>query len=100
MVSYLRATFNTLSTLVGHLVHRPVLPVPSPDPPPIPIGPFDCPRPQPLAHPAMPLPPFVAICPVAQKYRALLGSLDWGHFPERSTDRPWPGSAQPHAPSS
>lgn len=93
MVPYLRATFNSLSTLVGHLVHRPVLPMPSPDPPPIPIGPFDCPRPQPLAHPAMPLPPFVAACPVAQKYRALLGSLDWGHFPERSTDRPWPGSA-------
>ncbi|HEY0739777.1 MAG TPA: transposase [Herpetosiphonaceae bacterium] len=44
-----------------------------------------------MATPDLPLPAIVAACPVAQKYHALIGPLDWGHFPERSTDRPWPG---------
>jgi hypothetical protein len=36
---------------------------------------------------------------VAQKYLKLLGPLDWSHFPERPTNRPWPGSApHPRAP--
>ena len=34
--------------------------------------------------------------PVARKYLDLLGPLDWDHFPERPTDRPWPG--KPPAP--
>jgi hypothetical protein len=38
----------------------------------------------------------VAHDPVVQKYRALLGSLPWHQFPERATDRPWPGP-QPDA---
>src|SRR5262245_49128279 len=57
------------------------------------------PRPLPLAHPDAPLPAFVSACPVAQEYRALLGALDWAHFPERSTERPWPGKhPAPRAP--
>jgi len=45
------------------------------------------------------LPPFVPVCPVAQEYLALLGPLDWAHFPERSTKRAWPGSPpHPRAP--
>jgi hypothetical protein len=62
---------------------------------PLPRGP----RPFPLAPSTLPDPAFVAACPVAQKYRALLGPLDWVHFPERSTDRAWPGPRpQPRAP--
>ena len=45
----------------------------------------------PLAQPDAPLPAWVARDPVVQKYRALLGDLPWQHFPERPTDRPWPG---------
>jgi hypothetical protein len=30
-----------------------------------------------------PAPAFVAAWPVAQKYRSLLGSLDWAHFPNQ-----------------
>ena len=37
------------------------------------------------------LPAFVRDCPVARKYLALLGALDWEQFPERSTGRAWPG---------
>ena len=45
------------------------------------------------------LPQFVRACPVAQKYLKLLGDLDWANFPERPSNRPWPGSApQPRAP--
>lgn len=33
------------------------------------------------------LPPFVQACPVALKYLALLGQLDWSHFPERPDQR-------------
>ncbi len=45
------------------------------------------------------LPPAVQACPVAMKYLHLLGDLDWEHFPERPTHRPWPGPAPaPRAP--
>jgi hypothetical protein len=45
------------------------------------------------------LPPFVQACPVAQKYLDLLGPLDWANFPERPSNRAWPGSPpQPRAP--
>jgi hypothetical protein len=55
--------------------------------------------PSPLAHPAAPLPAWVADDPVVQKYRALLGPLPWAQFPERSGARPWPGPApDPRAP--
>lgn len=78
-LTHLRATVNRL------LVRRTAAPDVS-------VGPCDGARAQPLADPAPPLPAFVAACPVAQKYRALLGPLDWAHFPERATDHPWPGS--------
>jgi hypothetical protein len=53
----------------------------------------------PLIHPHAPLPAWVAQDPVVQKYRALLGSLPWQQFPERPTDRPWPGpKPEPRAP--
>ncbi len=57
-------------------------PADPPNPPAIPC---------PLAHPAAPLPAWVADDPVVAKYRALLGDLPWHQFPERPTDRPWPG---------
>jgi len=51
------------------------------------------------AQPAAGVPAFVAECPVARRYLALLGPLDWAHFPERPTQRPWPGSPPaPRAP--
>jgi len=52
-----------------------------------------------LAQPGTQLPALVAQCAVARKYLTLLGPLDWGHFPERPTDRPWPGPPpSPRAP--
>jgi hypothetical protein len=44
-----------------------------------------------LAQPGVELPLWVADCAVARKYLTLLGPLDWLHFPERATNRPWPG---------
>src|SRR4051812_46687797 len=53
----------------------------------------------PLTHPPVPLPAWVADDPVVQKYRTLLGSLPWAQFPERPTNRPWPGpQPKPRAP--
>lgn len=55
--------------------------------------------PCPLTQPDAVLPAWVAADPVVQKYRALLGDLPWRQFPERPTDRPWPGPApEPRAP--
>ncbi len=55
--------------------------------------------PCPLIHPAAPLPAWVADDPVVLKYLALLGALPWSQFPERPTDRPYPGPLpQPRAP--
>ena len=52
-----------------------------------------------LAQPGTSLPAFVSACPVAQRYLALLGSLAWDHFPERPTNRAWPGKVPaPRAP--
>ncbi len=52
-----------------------------------------------LAQPVGSLPAFVAECSVARRYLDLLGELDWAHFPERPTNRPWPGSPPaPRAP--
>lgn len=47
--------------------------------------------PCPLLHPEVPLPDWVARDPVVQKYRTLIGTLPWVTFPERPTDRPYPG---------
>jgi hypothetical protein len=91
MVAHLTAPLTSLGANLQRLFHQPSAPRP-PDRFEYAIAPFDCFRPQPLAHPHAPLPAFVAACPVAQKYRALLSSLDWVHFPERPTDRPWPNS--------
>lgn len=55
--------------------------------------------PCPLTQPDAVLPAWVVADPVVQKYRALLGDLPWSQFPERPTDRPWPGPRpQPRAP--
>jgi hypothetical protein len=52
-----------------------------------------------LALPGAQLPTFVAECPVARRYLELLGPLDWDRFPERPTNRPWPGpDPAPRAP--
>jgi hypothetical protein len=53
----------------------------------------------PLTQPNAPLPAWVADDPVVHKYRTLLADLPWQHFPERSTDRAWPGPhPDPRAP--
>ena len=53
----------------------------------------------PLTQPHAALPDWVARDPLVQKYRALLGDLPWADFPERPTDRPWPGpKPDPRAP--
>jgi len=53
----------------------------------------------PLSHPDAPLPAWVADDPLVQDYRALIGALPWADFPERSTERMWPGPApEPRAP--
>lgn len=45
------------------------------------------------------LPTFVAEDAVARRYLDLLSPLDWAHFPERPTNRPWPGKEPaPRAP--
>lgn len=45
------------------------------------------------------LPKPVQDCPEAMKYLTLLGDLDWEHFPERRTNRAWPGpTPAPRAP--
>lgn len=66
-----------------------------PSTPPAPICDNLCP----LTHPSLPLPDWVASDPLVIKYRSLLGDLPWDQFPERPTDRPWPGpKPQPRAP--
>lgn len=53
----------------------------------------------PLTQPDALLPDWVARDPVVQTYRALLGDLPWHAFPERSTQRNWPGpQPDPRAP--
>lgn len=53
----------------------------------------------PLKQPDLPLPAWVAQDPIVQHYHALIGSLPWSDFPERPTDRPWPGPLpDPRAP--
>ena len=62
-------------------------------PPPLPYIPC------PLTHPHLPLPAWVADYPVVQEYRALIGALPWAEYPERPTDRAWPGPRpDPRAP--
>lgn len=88
MVAHLSSPLTHLRTAVDRLIARRATSLTLD----VPIGPFDGTRPQPLVDPDAPLPAFVTACPVAQKYRALLGPLDWAHFPERPTNRPWPGA--------
>src|SRR5262249_10867143 len=88
MVAPFRQSFNRLLRPLSQLV-RPLAPLP--------VVPPD--HPCPLAHPDLPLPAWVADDPLVLKYRALLGLLPWAEFPERPTNRPWPGSSPaPRAP--
>ena len=49
--------------------------------------------------PVKALPKFVQDCPEAMQVLTLLGDLDWEHFPERPTNRAWPGpTPAPRAP--
>lgn len=78
------APFNRLRAA---LRRQPACPPPPPDVP--------CP----LTHPHLPLPAWVTSDPLVQDYRALLGQLPWDQFPERATDRNWPGPhPDPRAP--
>lgn len=89
MLPYLRFTCNRLRAAFRR--PHPVPSAPALDPPPD--------DPLPLAHPDAPLPAWVAQDLVVQKYRALLGVLPWQQFPERPSDRPWPGpQPDPRAP--
>jgi hypothetical protein len=67
---------------------------------PAPVVPLSRPDLQQLAQrPPDQLPTFVRNCPVAMKYLALLGALDWAHFPARPGGRAWPGpTPAPRAP--
>jgi len=86
MIAVLTPTFNRLHATFCRRQ-------PPPTPPAAPAVPY------PLAQPDLPLPAWVAADPVAQKYRALLRDLPWQQFPERPTDRPWPGPRpDPRAP--
>lgn len=52
-----------------------------------------------LTDASYPLPAFVRQCPVAMGYLKVLGELPWSRFPERATNRPWPGpQPAPRAP--
>lgn len=82
MIAHLALSLNSLGRRL-----RPLLPRRSSLAPRFSPGP----RPLPLALSRAPLPAFVETDPVAQAYRSLLGDLDWAHFPERPTTRPWPG---------
>lgn len=79
---------NRLAAL-RDVLRRPRAALPSPAP----AVPLTRPHLARLAQADAPLPAFVAHDAVARKYLALLGPLDWAHFPERPTNRPWPGSA-------
>jgi hypothetical protein len=78
-----------LSRLAHLCRHRQQPPTPASAVP----SPLSWPRPSlaQLARPEAQLPAFVAESAVARKYLDLLGPLDWEHFPERPTNRPWPG---------
>ncbi len=86
MIAVLATPFNRLNATLSRWRHAP----------------HGCPPPAepfPLAHLDTPLPAWVAADPVVAKYRALLGALPWRQFPERSTERPWPGpQPDPRAP--
>jgi hypothetical protein len=86
MLADLRLPFNRLCAALPWR-RSACPPVPSPD--------DACP----LTHPHASLPAWVAADPVVQHYRALLGTLPWDQFPERPTDRAWPGPhPDPRAP--
>jgi len=78
MLLDLSRSFNSL---------RSALAWPRPSLPPAPAPDCLCP----LKQPDLPLPAWVDNDPLVHKYHDLLGSLPWAHFPERPTDRPWPG---------
>ena len=63
---------------------------------PTPPAPPSDPAPSGVAPDLAALPAWVAADPLVQKYAALLGPLPWTTFPERPTDRAWPGP-RPHA---
>ena len=88
--------------IAAHRSRRTVLPPPLLPAPvlPIPAVPLVRPNLAQLAQlPPEELPDFVRHCPVAMKYLALFGPLDWTHFPERPGGRAWPGhKPAPRAP--
>jgi hypothetical protein len=72
---------------------------PPPTPGVVPSAPLQRPSLAGLSLPEAQLPAFVRDCPLARRYLALLGGLDWDHFPERATNHPWPGTPPaPRAP--
>lgn len=83
MIAYLWHMLNSLTQWFSHRFGSP----PSPARADLVAGP----RRIPLAVSADQLPAWVLACPVARKYHTLLHPLAWATFPERPTDRPWPG---------
>ncbi len=92
---------NPLRHAVGWVYRRwrePAAPL-LPGPVSAPVVPLQRPSLACLAEPAAALPAFVYDCGPALRYLALLGPLDWQHFPERPANRPWPGKTPaPRAP--
>jgi len=87
--------FAWVSNLLAHRLRRPPVTAPAEAPTWL----RSRPNLAQLARPTAALPAFVAHDPVARKYLDLLGPLDWEHFPERPTHRPWPGpTPAPRAP--
>jgi len=82
MIAVCATFFNQLQTRLRRALHwsPPVLDTLPLHPPTTPL---------PLAQPDALLPAFVAACPVAQHYRALLGDLAWAQFPDLPPDRTW-----------
>lgn len=77
-----------------------ILPPPTTDPQQLPPLPLQRPPLKELAAlPPSELPPLVQLYPVAMRYLARLGPLNWDDFPERDRKRAWPGPVpQPKAP--
>lgn len=88
MIAHLWQPFNRLCQ---HIQQRFEPPTPPPTFPTLSV--------LPLTQPFTMLPPAVQACPIAARFYALLAPLPWATFPERSTERPWPGSPpRPRAP--
>jgi hypothetical protein len=85
------ATFRKWLSWPGNRLAHSALPPTLPAPPSPAAVPLQRPNLTRLAQPGADLPLFVRESKPAMKALALLGPLDWDHFPERDPHRAWPG---------